>query len=91
IEVTDKTTATPDAGEAPANATLLPGAKAAEINKEAQEVLDDDGRVIKGDETPAAKSNSVMPPATHDDPGVDVNGQQKPETEKSKSDNGDLW
>ena len=91
VEVTDKTTAAPDAGEAPANATLLPGAKAAEITKEAQEVLDDDGRVIKGDETPAAKNNTATPPATHDDQGVDVNGQQKPETEKSKSDNGDLW
>ena len=91
VEVTDKSALTPDTNETPANAALLPGVKPGELAKEPQDILDDDGRVIKGDAPdPTKKVESA--PVTHDDPGVDVNGQAKPESEKSaKPENGDLW
>ena len=88
VEISEKSAASPDAGDGPANSQLLPGMKPSDLVKESQDVLDDEGRIIKGDQEtrkPEAGTSS-------DDPGVDVNGQAKPEPEKSsKSDNGDLW
>lgn len=92
IEVSDKSTLTPDSGETPANAQLLPGLKPGELAKEPQDVLDDDGRVIKGEETAAGKAPGASAPSATDDPQMDVNGQSKSEADKqSKPDNGDLW
>jgi len=90
IEVSDKSAASPDAGGGPANSQLVPGLKPGELAKEPQEVLDDEGRVIKGEDT--GKKTESPASSSADDGGVDVNGQVKPEQEKaSKSDNGDLW
>jgi penicillin-binding protein 1A len=92
VEVSDKAATAPDVGTGPANAQLLPGVKPGDLSKEPQDILDDEGLVIKGDEVGATKKDEQAPPVTNDDPSVDVNGQQKPEPEKSnKRDPGDVW
>jgi hypothetical protein len=54
-------------------------------------VLDDDGRIIRG-EKEASKGSATGASPAGDDSGVDVNGQAKPESDKSqKPENGDLW
>lgn len=96
VEVSDKSAVAPDAGDGTANAQLLPGLKPGELAKESDEVLDDDGRVIKGEDLPAAKpstsSSTSSAASATDDPAVDVNGSSKSENDKTtKPDNGDLW
>jgi penicillin-binding protein 1A len=92
VEVIDKTAVLPESGAAPANAQLLPGIKPGELNKEAQDVLDDEGRVIKGEAVPPAAKKPDGSPDVQDESAVDVNGQAKPEPEKSsKQENGELW
>lgn len=92
VEVIDKTPSNLDSGTAPANAQLLPGLKPGDLNKEAGEILDDDGRLINGEKAKLPIEKGVVPPQNPDESAVDVNGQAKPEPEKSpKSENGDLW
>lgn len=92
VEVIDKTPILPDGGSAPANAQLLPGLKPGELNKEASEVLDDDGRVISGEKAATPADAQKLSPQNPDESAIDVNGQAKPEPEKStKPENGDLW
>jgi penicillin-binding protein 1A len=92
IEVSDKAATAPDIGTGPANAQLLPGVKPGELSKEPQDILDDEGRVIKGDDTNAAKKDDQAPASINDDPSVDVNGEQRPEQDRSgKRDPGDVW
>jgi hypothetical protein len=91
VEVGDKPTVTPESTSGPANSQLLPGLRpGGDLAKETQEVLDDNGRVIKNEKGQGAQDSTSG--SQNDDPGVDVNGQSKPESDKNqKSDSGDLW
>ena len=90
VEVSDKSNVTPDQGEGTANSQLLPGLKPNELAKQPEDILDDDGRVIKGEDTELKKGNASS--GSSEESGRDVNGQMKSDTEKQgKPDNGDLW
>jgi membrane peptidoglycan carboxypeptidase len=91
VEVGDKPAVTPEATSGPANSQLLPGLRTGgDLAKETQEVLDDNGRVIKSEIGPGPQDSPSG--SQNDDPGVDVNGQSKPESDKTqKADSGDLW
>jgi hypothetical protein len=91
VEVTDKPGVSPDTVSDTANSQLLPGLRPGEVPGESQEVLDDDGRIIRS-EKDSSKSpvTGTSPPG--DDSGIDVNGQAKPDSDKAqKPENGDLW
>lgn len=89
IETSDKSPMGSDTGAGPANSQLLPGLRPGELARESQEVLDDDGRIIKGDAN-AGRTPSGSP--SNDDQGLDVNGQASPESDRPQSsESGDLW
>lgn len=90
VEVSDKANVSQGQEDGPANAQLLPGLKPNDLSRQSDEVLDDDGRVIKGEDTESRKGQAVSNPA---DEGLrDINGQMKPDADKQgKPENGDLW
>lgn len=90
IESGDKPVVSSDAVSGPANSQLLPGLKTnGDLARETQEVLDDEGRVIKGEVDQTRQNPS---PSGVDDTSLDVNGQLKNDSDKgSKSESGDLW
>jgi membrane peptidoglycan carboxypeptidase len=91
VEVGDKPAVTPESTSGPANSQLLPGLRpGGDLAKETQEVLDDSGRVIKSEN--GQPTQDAATGSQNDDPGMDVNGQVKPETDKiQKADGSDLW
>jgi membrane peptidoglycan carboxypeptidase len=91
VEVTDKPGVSPDTVSDTANSQLLPGLRPGEVPGESQEVLDDDGRIIRSEkDTSKSPATGTSPPG--DDSGIDVNGQAKPDSDKAqKPENGDLW
>jgi hypothetical protein len=97
VEVLDKAASGPDQSEGPANAGLLPGLKPGELGREDDQVLDDDGRVIKGDElsapgaTPGTARPSTLPSGVITGPN-DPRGPGKSDSEQTGGpDQGDLW
>ncbi len=90
VEVSDKANVSQDQGEGPANAQLLPGLKPNELSKQSDDVLDDEGRVIKGEDNESKTGRAAN--GAPDEGARDGGGQMKTDTDgQGKPDNGDLW
>jgi membrane peptidoglycan carboxypeptidase len=90
VEVSDKANVSQDQGEGPANAQLLPGLKPNELSKQSDDVLDDEGRVIKGEDNESKTGRAAN--GASDEGARDGGGQMKTDTDgQGKADNGDLW
>ena len=90
MEVSDKANAPQDQGDGPTNAQLLPGLKPNELSKQSDDILDDDGRVIKGEDSDSKKGRAAN--GSSDDGSRDGGDQMKPDSDaQGKPDNGDLW